>query len=171
MKGQDGFTLVEVVISAAIGALLLGALVSVILTSTNAVSTAASRVEASSQIRSFEAFAYDDFARGDPSKLSGSCTPSSPCTTQPITLSGTQVTNSSVPVPTPNYQITYTWDQTKNLLKRQVVGSGASLTAATNVTLFQWYVDANASVVVSLRVTMGTYSESQTFRFSPRMNP
>ena len=171
LKGQGGYTLIEVMISAAIGAVLLGALVSVILTATRSVGVATSRIEASSQIRSFQSFAYDDFARSDASKLSSACTPSSPCTTQPITLDGTQVSNSTVPVATPNFQITYTWDQNNQLVERQVVGSGASFDAASNVTSFQWYVDANTTVVVSLTVKVGTYSESQNFRFWPRVNP
>jgi prepilin-type N-terminal cleavage/methylation domain-containing protein len=170
-NSQAGYTLVEVMISAAIGAVLLGALVSVVFTAYRAVGVATSRVEASSQIRSFQSFAYTDFARSDASKLSSACTPSSPCATQPISLDGTQVSNSSPLVATPHFQIDYTWDSTNNLLERQVVGSAASVNAATNVTKFQWYVDTDSTVVVSLTVTFGSYDESQTFRFWPRMNP
>lgn len=169
-SSQSGFTLIEVVISAAIGAVLLGALVSVIFTAYRGISVATSRIEASSQIRSFQSFAYEDFARSDASKLSGACTPSSPCTTQPLALDGTQVSNSSPPVASPDFQVTYTWDQTNQRLERQVAGSGATFDAATNVTSFTWYVDANATVLVSLTVTVGNYKESQTFRFLPRMN-
>jgi len=149
LNGQGGFTLVEVIISAAIGAVLLSALTSVVLTSWRGVTIATSRVEASSQIRNFEYFAYDDFARSATPNGSG-C----PCTTQPLLLSG----------------VTYTWDGT-NFVDRAVASTGATEHAATDVSAFSWYVDTNSSVVVSLTITIQTYAESQTFRFYPRVNP
>ncbi len=149
LKGQDGFTLVELIISAAIGALLLSALTSVMLTSWRGATIAASRVEASGQIRNFEYFAYDDFARSATPSGSG-C----PCTTQPLVLSG----------------ITYAWDGS-SFLDRAVASTGATEHAATDVTAFSWYVDTDSTVVVSLTITIQAYSESQTFRFYPRVNP
>jgi prepilin-type N-terminal cleavage/methylation domain-containing protein len=163
LDSQGGYTLIEVIIATALGALLMGALISVILTTTRATAIATSRVEASSQIRNFEYFAYEDFAGSNVSDLAGGCTPSSPCSTSAITLSG------SDPGSPNQYQVRYTWDQAKKLLQRQV--GSASINAATNVNGFAWYVDTNNTVVVSLTVTVGTYSDSQTFRFYPRRNP
>jgi pantothenate synthetase len=42
---------------------------------------------------------------------------------------------------------------------------------ATDVSAFAWYVDTNSTVVVSITVTVQSYSESETFRFYPRINP
>jgi len=163
---QGGFTLVELIVALAIGALLMVAVTSVVLTSGRATTVATSRVEASGQIRNFEFFAYDDFARSSlPS--AGSCVAATPCT-GPLTLSGTQVSNTN-PVPS-TVQVTYTWDGS-NFLDRSVSTTGTATHAATNVSAFSWYVDPNATVVVSLTVTVQAYSESQTFRFLPRMNP
>ena len=146
--GQEGYTLVELIIAVAIGALLMSALTSVVLTAWRGTSVATGRVEASSQIRNFQYFAYDDFATSNISGLSG-CT--SPCTS-PITLAA----------------VTYKWDGS-NFLER--TNSQATIHAATNVTAFSWYVDTNFTVVVNLTVTVQSYSESQTFRFYPRINP
>jgi prepilin-type N-terminal cleavage/methylation domain-containing protein len=166
-NGQDGYTLVELIIAVALGALLMAALTSVVLTSWRAANVASSRVEASGQIRNFEYFAYDDFARsGTPS--TGACVPATPCTTQPLVLSGLQVSNST-PVPA-SFQVSYTWDGS-NFLDRAIASTGVSEHAATNVTAFSWYVDTDSTVVVSLTITVQSYSESQTFRFDPRMNP
>src|SRR5260370_39875167 len=106
LKGQDGYTLVEVIIASALGVLLMSALTSVVLTSWRGATIASSRVEASGQIRNFEYFAYDDFARSAAPTGSG-CVPAAPCTTQPLVLSGYQVSNST-PVPAP-FQATYAW--------------------------------------------------------------
>ena len=166
-SSQAGYTLVEVIIALAIGALLMVALTSVIFTAVKATSVASNQVEASAEVRNFEYYAYDDFARSSlPS--AGTCTPSSPCTTQPLTLSGIQVTNTTAqPQPV---TVSYTWDGTANL-DRSVGGSGSSRHTATDVTAFDWYVDTNSTVVVSMTVTVGTYSETETFRFYPRMSP
>lgn len=168
-KGQDGYTLVEVIITLAISSLLMSVLVSVILTTTRAFTTATGRVEASSQIRNFGFVAYDDFAQSGVPSGTGCGTPASPCTTQPLVLTGISASNS----PTPTfaaYQVTYTWDGS-DLLDRQLASTGSTTHAATNVTAFSWYVDTNSTVVVSLTVTVGTYQQSQTFRFLPRLNP
>lgn len=165
-RGQAGFTLVELIITLAIGLLLMAALSSVILTSWRATTIASSRVEASSEVRNFEYYAYDDFARSAiPS--GGSCVPATPCTTQPLTLSGVQVSN-SVPVPS-SLSVTYTWDGSQ-FLDRSVSTTGVSSHVATDVTAFSWFVDTNSTVVVSMTVTIQSYSETETFRFYPRMN-
>jgi prepilin-type N-terminal cleavage/methylation domain-containing protein len=169
-RSQSGFTLVELVIASVIGVMLMTALTSVILTATRSVNTATNRIEASAQIRNFEFFAYDDFAQSVvPLPPSGCGTLGNPpCTTQPIALSG----------PPP---ISYTWDGSA-FLDRQ---SGATVIhMATNVTAFAWYVDTSSlhpTVVMSLTVTVPragdplssslSYSESQTFRFVPQLNP
>jgi len=149
LRSQGGFTLVELLIASAIGVLLLSALTSVVLTSWRGTMIASSRVEASAQIRNFEFFAYDDFTQGATPNGAG-C----PCTTQPLVLNA----------------VTYTWDGT-NFLDRTVTSSGVSEHAATNVTAFSWYVDSNSSVVVDITVTVQAYSESEVFRFLPRVNP
>lgn len=168
-SGQGGYTLVEVIISVAIASALMTVLVSVILTSGQAINTATSRVEASSQIRNFQFLAYDDFAQAAVPAPSGCGTAASPCTTQPLVLFGTLASNSATPTLTP-YQVTYVWDGS-SFVDRQVAATGSSWHAATNVTAFSWYVDANSTVIISLTVTVGAYAESQTFRFLPRLNP
>ena len=168
LKSQGGYTLIEVIISVAIGAILMAGLSSVILTSVRASSVATSRVEASSQIRSFQFFAYDDFAHAGLAGL-GACTQSAPCTTQPITLTGTQVNNSGQPVGA--LTVSYAWDGS-DFLDRNV--GGTPIHAATNVTSFSWYLSASAglpTVVISMTVTVQAYSESQSFIFYPRVNP
>ena len=165
VNSQGGFTLVELIIALAIGALLMVALTSVVLTSWRASNIATGRVDASAQLRNFEFFAYDDFTRSAlPS--AGGCVPGSPCST-PLTVSGYQVSN-QVPVPSP-VQITYAWDGS-SLLDRTLSG-GSTVHAAIDVTAFSWYVDTNATIVVNLTVTVQNYSESQSFRFLPRVNP
>ena len=164
-NAQAGFTLVELIVSLAIGSVLMVALTSVVFTAWRATGIASSRVEASGQVQSFEFFAFKDFAQST-TPTAGSCVPASPCS-QPLVISGVQVSNRN-PTPSP-IQVTYTWDRS-NFLDRSVA-PGSTLHAATNVTAFSWYVDTNSTVVVSLTVTVRSYSESQTFRFFPRMNP
>ncbi len=164
---QGGYTLVELLIASALGALLMTALTSVVLTSWRASMIAAGRVEASSEVRNFEIYAYDDFARSTVPG-GGGCAPASPCTTQPLTLTGFQVSNGT-PVPA-SYSVSYTWDGSA-FLDRSVSGSGVSRHTASDVTGFSWYVDTNSTVVITLTVTVNTYSESETFRFHPQMNP
>jgi prepilin-type N-terminal cleavage/methylation domain-containing protein len=158
-RSQSGFTLVEVVITVAIGAILMTALTSVILTASRAATTATSRVEASGQIRNFQFFAHDDFAQANVPTPIGCGTPDNPCiTATTITLNGA-------------YPVSYTWDGSA-ILDRQ---AGSNVThMATNVTGFTWYVDGSTphpTVVVNLTVTVQSYSESQTFLFYPELNP
>jgi len=171
VRSQGGYTLVEVIISIAIASIVMGALTSVIFTSVRVTDVASSRVEASAQIRNFQFFAYDDFARSQVQNA-GACTPGSPCTTQPIVLAGSQASNSSQPVPAP-YQVTYAWDG-GSFVDRQVAPAGSTSHAATDVSDFSWYVDSSGpfpKVVIHLTITVGTYSESQTLLFYPRLNP
>ena len=172
MKRQGGYTLVELIIALAIGVLLMSAVSSVVLTAWRASTIAGSRVEASSQVRNFQQLAYDDFASGGAPPTVSCGTPSTPCTTQPLVLNGIQASNSTSPVTSP-YQVTYSWDGS-DIVDRQIGSGGPLMHAATNVSAFSWYVDTNSTsptVVVKMTVTVGTYSQSQTFRFYPRMNP
>lgn len=162
---QGGYTLVEVIITAAIGLVVMSALTSVVLTSYRAWLTASSRVEASSQVRSFEFVAYDDFAQS--ALPSGNCTSSAPCT-RPIVLVGQQASNAWPPSIAAT-TVTYTWDGV-SFLDRQIQGV-STRHAASGVTAFSWYVDGGTSVVVDLTVTMGSYSETQALRFYPRVQP
>ena len=169
LKSQGGFTLVEVIVTLAIMGIVMVGLTSVIYTSVRVSDISSSRVEASGQIRNFQFVAYDDFARSQ-LQGGGACTPSTPCTTQPIVLVGTQVSNSTQPVPS-QVQVTYAWDGSA-FVNRQ--SSSASVHAATDVSAFSWYVDQSTgfpTVVVNLTVTIKGYSESQTLRYYPRPNP
>lgn len=165
VRGQEGYTLIELIVASAIGLFIMTGLTSVVLTSWRASVIATNRIEAGSEIRNFQLAAYDDFA-GSAVPGPSSCV-NNPCT-QPIVLSGVQVNN----VP---YQVTYSWDGTA-ILDRQLNSDPAQHTAL-NVTAFTWYVDtstAHPTVVVNLTVTIGnpsgmTYSESQTLRFYPRL--
>jgi prepilin-type N-terminal cleavage/methylation domain-containing protein len=167
---QGGFTLVELLIASAIGVVVMTGLTSVVLTTWRANTIATSRVDASSQIRNFEFSAYDDFAHSDLSGL-GSCTNQAPCSTQPIVLTGTQLNNSGQPIS--GYQITYAWDGS-SFLDRHVAANGATAHTATDVSAFSWYLDTTSThptVVVTISVTIQAYTETQTLRFYPRVNP
>ena len=161
-RSQGGYTLIELLVASAIGLFVMTGLTSVVLTSWRAATTATSRIETSAQIRTFQFRAYDDFAlSGDPVISSCASTDPPPCT---ITLSGLQVSDSSL-VPA-NVVVTYTWDGTN--VDRQV-GSNTSH-AATNVTAFT-ATATGQTIVVTLTVTVQNYSETQTLRFNPRVNP
>jgi prepilin-type N-terminal cleavage/methylation domain-containing protein len=151
IRSQGGYTLVEVVITMGIGALLMSALISVLFTASKAVDTATSRVEASSQIRSFQSFAYEDFATSTLPSNSSSCSVSTPCAT-PIALKGA----------------TYSWDG-KNLLNRVPASTGVARRVASNVSSFSWYV-TGCAILVSVTVKVQAYSQSQTFQFYPRVS-
>jgi prepilin-type N-terminal cleavage/methylation domain-containing protein len=173
LRSQGGYTLVEVIVASAVGAILMTGLTSVILTSIRSSDIATSRIEASSQIRSFQFFAGDDFRSSGVPSASGCGTRSTPCTTQSIVLTGPQVTNSTNPVPLDSVVgVTYTWDGS-SFVNRQL-GTGSPIRVATGVTAFSWYVDSSGAfptVVVSLTVAVSAYSESQTLLFYPRLNP
>ena len=163
LDGQAGFTLIELIITLALSALLMGVLVSVFLTTTRAIDSATGRVEASGQVRTFESFAYEDFTGSAVSDFGSGCTSTTPCSTG-VTLTEVPIAN-----PTQRYTVTYAWDQTNQVLNRTV--GGVARHAASNVTGFEWYIDANQSVVISLSITVNSYTQSQTFRFYPRRNP
>jgi prepilin-type N-terminal cleavage/methylation domain-containing protein len=165
-QGQGGYSLIEVVIASAIGAMLMTGLTSVILTSVRATSTASSRIEASSQIRSFEFFAYDDFARSG-APVACPAQPPAVC----LTLLGFKAGGSPTPTAQP-YQVTYIWDGS-SFLDRQV-GSGTPQHVASNVTGFSWYVGGASpkqTCAITLTVTIGPsgYAESQTLLFYPQL--
>lgn len=164
LSGQSGYTLVELIVAVALGALLMGAMVSVFLTTTRATDNAIGRVEASGQIRNFEYFAYEDFAGSNAADFDSSCTASVPCQSQ-VALTEIKFDN-----PAQTYTVTYGWDQSRNVLDR-TVGTAPPLYAATNVTGYQWYLDPNGTVVVTLTITVKSYTDSQTFRFYPRRDP
>jgi len=172
LSGQGGYTLVELLVASSIATVILVALTSVVLTTWRASATATSRVAASSQVRSFEFYAYDDFAHSTvPAPVGCGATAASPCTTQPIVLNGLQAANSSNPSVSPS-RVTYTWDGS-SMLDRQV-GSSPANHAATDVSAFSWYIAGtgpNQTIVVTISVTVPPYTETQTLRFYPRVNP
>ena len=169
---QAGFTLVELLVASALTLLVMSVLVQVVLTTWRAGTTATSRIEASGQVRNFQFYAYDDFAHANlPVPAGCAATAASPCTTQPILLQGVQASNSINPT-TSAYDVTYAWDGT-NLLQRQAAGNPAT-NAAADVSAFSWYLDGPAghqTVVVTISVTVQSYTQTQTFRFNPRVNP
>lgn len=171
-RGQEGYTLVELLIASAISVVVLWGLTSVVFTSWRATSEATDRVAASSQVRSFEFYAYDDFALSTVPIPSGCpATAASPCTTQPIVLQGPQASNANSPSTSP-YRVTYAWDGS-NMLDRQV-GTSPPNHAATGVTAFSWYITGTAphrTVMVTISVTEQTYTQTQTLSFYPRVDP
>lgn len=173
-QGQAGYTLVEVLVATAIGAIVLGAVTSIVVTTVISTNVATSRVDATTQVRNFQLNAYDDFERSAVPAVSGCGTAVSPCTSQPIILIGSRIPNQVGGAPSP-YTVTYAWDPTLMVVTRQVSG-GTSRPVATGVTSYSWYLDSTAAhptVVVNITVTMNTYnasySESQAFRFYPRV--
>lgn len=170
MRSQSGFTLVELLVASAIGVIVMTALSQVVLTAWRAGSIATERVAASGQVRNFEFVASDDFALANVPATSGcGASAATACTTQTIVLDGFRASNSTSPTISP-YHVTYAWDGT-NLLYRQI-GNNAPREAAYGVSAFAWYVDAaNQTVVVSISVKVQSYTETQTLRFYPHVNP
>ena len=172
VRSQGGFTLIEVLIASALGLIVMTALAQVVLTTWRAGVTATSRIEASGQVRNFQFNAYDDFALSNvPIPTGCAATKASPCTTQPIVLQGVQASNSITPATSP-YLVTYTWDGV-SLLERKV-GGNPPLHTATGVSDFSWYLDGSAphqTVVVTISITVQSYTQTQTLRFYPRVNP
>jgi prepilin-type N-terminal cleavage/methylation domain-containing protein len=154
-RGQEGYTLIELILASSIGLIVMTGLTSAVLTSMKAANTATSRIEASSQIRNFQMRAMDDFAQS-----------AVPATSDPaqIRLVGTKFSASGAQAAT----VDYVWDSGTKFIDRQ----GVHL--SSNVTNFSWYVDrstVNPTVVVNVTVTVLSYSESQIMRFYPRINP
>jgi prepilin-type N-terminal cleavage/methylation domain-containing protein len=169
VKSQSGFTLVEVIVASAIGLIVMTGLTSVVLTSWRAWVTATSRVEASSAIRNFQFQGNDDFALSSlPVPPGCGTSASSQCSTQAITLQGSQFDKSGAVTA---YQVTYTWDKPGGLLMRQI-GANPAREAATNVSAFSWYVDGSTqAVVATISVTVQSYTQTQTLRFYTHVNP
>jgi prepilin-type N-terminal cleavage/methylation domain-containing protein len=175
-NSQSGFTLIELLVASAIGVIVMTGLTSVVFTTYRADQIARSRVEASGEIRNFQATAYNDFAASSlPATPAGCGSSAQPCTRDPISLRAcTPIISTS-----PSLQgraVTYTWDSTAHLIARQVGVGGPPAPvypAATDVTAFFWYIDDTSpgqkTVVVSLTVTVGALSQSQTMRFHPRV--
>ncbi len=170
---QAGFTLIELVIATALGVLVLGAIASVVVTTTMADNTARARIEASAQVGTFQAFADDDFVLARAPAPSGCGTSVSPCTTQDLVLQGSRVPNVTGGAPAP-YLVRYGWDPGQQQVTRYAGAS--SVVVASNVRAYSWYVDRSSgkpTVVVRMTVTIvtynATYSQSQTFLFSPRI--
>ena len=170
---QAGFTLVEMLVATAIGAIVLSAVTSIVVTTVISTNVATSRVDAATQVRNFQLNAYDDTSRSSLPSAPGCGTAASPCTSQAMVLSGIRMPNTGgTPLP---YTVTYTWDPSQDVVVRQV-GGGSSRIVASGVTRYAWYIDAatgHPTVVVSMTVTVNTYnasySESQAFRFYPRL--
>ncbi len=171
-RSQAGFTLIELLVASALGLIIMTGLTSVVLTAYGASQTATNRGEAAGQIRNFEQTAYDDFATSSLPARPGGCGSGnlSPCTHDPIQLQGCKMTNSQTPSPQLRTVI-YVWPAGSSQVDRRV--GAASMPASTNVTAFSWYLDETSpqqSVVLSLTVTLGTISQSQTMRFYPRVS-
>jgi hypothetical protein len=170
---------VEVVICTAVAAIVMTGLTSVVLTSVRAANTAEYRVQASAQIRNFQFIAYDDFARSSLPTPTGCGTRDNACHTQPLEMTGTQVTNPAQLLR--QYRVKYTWRVGSSVLDRQVAATGATKHVANGVTAFSWYVDTStaphATVVITMTVRIGSYSDSyyyeqsQTMRFLPQLTP
>lgn len=171
-RSQAGFTLIELLVASTVGLLVMSGLTSVVLTTYRASQTASNRVEAAGQILGFQQTASDDFATSSLPVPAGGCGSSTvPCTHDPIQLRSCKMTNSTTPTAQPR-TVTYVWPAGSDLVNRRV-GAGSSNPAAANVTAFSWYLDGtspNQSVVLSLTVTVGTISQSQTMRFHPRVS-
>ena len=166
-KSQGGYTLVELIVASAIGVLVMTGLTSVVLTSWRAGTVATNRVEASSQVRSFEFYANDDFTLSGAPVITGCAPPGrGPCS---ITLSGLRVTDpNAAPIP---YSVTYTWVGSN--VNRQIAGYSSNY-AATDVINFSVVTSGAApyqTVVVTITLRVQDYTETQTLRFYPQVNP
>jgi prepilin-type N-terminal cleavage/methylation domain-containing protein len=176
---QAGFTLIELIIATAIGLVVMTGLFSVMFTAYRADRQATSRVEAAGQIRTFEQSAFRDFALSSLPPAPPTCgTVATPCTQDPIQLSGCSITSNdgSATHVWQSHKVTYTWNNTTHVVTRDV-GSGVTFPAASDVTAFSWYVDGTSpsqSVVVTIGVTVNwaqnsPYTQSQALRFRPQV--
>jgi prepilin-type N-terminal cleavage/methylation domain-containing protein len=172
-QAQAGFTLIELMIATAIGLVVMTALTSVVFTTYQANQVATSRAEASGEIRNFQQAAYDDFALSSlPASPAGCGNSSQPCSQDPIKLQGCVFTNPAAPS-IQSHAVSYAWNNSSHIIDRQV-GARSVNPAASNVTGFAWYLDGtapNQTVVVTITVTVGAMSQTQTMRFHPRVAP
>jgi prepilin-type N-terminal cleavage/methylation domain-containing protein len=165
-RAQAGFTLIELIIATAIGLVVMTALTSVVFTTYQANQIAISRIQASSTIGLFSATAHDDFALSSLPLTPGPCGSSAqPCSQDPIKLVGNCTMTSTGS--SANYTVIYQWNSDTHLIDRNISGQSDN-PAATGVTAFSWYIDG-ASVLVTVTVTVGAYSQTQTLRFYPRV--
>jgi len=174
-RRQAGFTLIEVIIATAIGLMVMGALTSVVLTTAQAANAATARLVASAQVRDLQLSANDDFVLSRAPSPSGCGTSNNPCHTQALVLQGSRMPNLTTGTPA-SYSVTYVWNSSPSQLVVTRLTPAGSRVVARNVTAFAWYVDSTGAyptVVVSMTVSVdfynAAYSESQTFRFYPRV--
>ena len=155
--------------------MVMGALTSVVLTTAQAANAATARLEASAQVRDLQLSANDDFVLSRAPSPSGCGTSNNPCHTQALVLQGSRMPNLTAATPA-SYTVTYVWNSSpsQQVVTRQT--AAGNRVVARNVTAFAWYVDSTGAyptVVVSMTVTVAfyntSYSESQTFRFYPRV--
>jgi prepilin-type N-terminal cleavage/methylation domain-containing protein len=177
-NAQAGFTLIELIIATAIGLVVMTGLTSVLFTAYRADRQATSRVEVAGQIRTFQQSASRDFAMSSMPPAPPTCgTEATPCTQDPIQLTGCSITSNDggATHAWQSHLVTYTWNNTTQIVTRDV-GSGVTFPAASDVSAFSWYVDGtspNQSVVVTIAVTVNwaqgsPYTQSQVFKFSPQ---
>jgi prepilin-type N-terminal cleavage/methylation domain-containing protein len=178
-NAQAGFTLIELIIATAIGLVVMTGLTSVMFTAYRADRQATSRVEAAGQIRTFQQSAFRDFALSSVPPAPPSCgSATTPCTQEPIQLSGCSITTNDGGATHvwQSHKATYTWNNSTQVVTRDV-GSGVTFPAASHVSAFSWYVDGtspNQSVVVTIAVTVNwaqssPYTQSQVLRFYPNV--
>jgi prepilin-type N-terminal cleavage/methylation domain-containing protein len=164
-RAQAGFTLIELIVATTIGLVIMTALGSVLFTTYQANTIATSRVQASSIIGLFQATAHDDFALSSLPPVPGGCgTVAQPCTQQAIQLAGCRG-------PAQSYRVVYAWSSSAKQVGRTLNGVSVNA-AATGVSAFSWYIDGAApyqTVVITLTATVGSYNQTQTLRFYPRV--
>ena len=176
---QAGFTLIELIIATAIGLVVMAGLTSIMFTAYRADRQATTRVEVAGQIRTFEQSAFRDFALSSLPPAPPTCgTQATPCTQDPIQLSGCSITSNDGGATHvwQSHTVTYAWNNTTQVVTRDV-GSGVTFPAASDVSAFSWYVDGtspNQSVVVTIAVTLNwsqnsPYTQSQVLRFYPQV--
>ncbi|MHB8571836.1 MAG: PulJ/GspJ family protein [Candidatus Dormibacteria bacterium] len=173
---QAGFTLVELMISAALASFILAATVSVIWVAVGANNTWNPRLQANAQVRDLQlAVQYDlehDSIVLAPQSGSG-CTPTTLGTS--LTLTGVQMSNVATPAPSVT-SVTYGYDSSGKRVSRSTGTAVASdpVYVARNVTAFTWSIDAGCVLVVNMTATdpAASFTDAETLRFrSPVYRP
>lgn len=178
-RSQAGFTLVEMMIASAMGAIVMGALSSVVWLATSSNASVDPRLQASGQVRNLQTALNADLTSARPAPLADSgCTQSVPCTTFPIQVRGPIVparTGLAQPDPVAHY-VTYCYIPAGSVVERfagtltacpGAAGSGQAV--ARRLSSFSWYY-TGTSVVVSVSATVGSYSTGQVLLFNPGDN-